>query len=317
MTIGFILYIKNPDNISRKEAILAQELIGCDFCKFVNYEDSDDFYLYELGTNKCVPLYSYSHLVRNRIVIHFVVAGKGTVKLNGKKYDVGPHQIFLIPDGIRTTYTADKNDPWEYIWLHIGGPKIPLILKEAGLTADNPVYVPTACADKIEELARDMLNNYTRQYFCVGNLYKICDYMIENSPEKKDQNEKNTHVYVKNVISYIQLKYSEPVKIEDIADAIGLNRSYLTRLFKDATGYSLQDYLLTYRMKMAAKMLGENVLSVAEIAESVGYGDTFTFSKAFKRHFGKSPSAFRGVDYSVATGMIPHKAVVKKPAKKK
>lgn len=288
--------------------ILAQELSGCDFCKFVNYEDSDDFYLYELGTNKCVPLYSYTHLVKNRIIIHFVVNGKGTVKLNGKKYSVSPHQIFLIPDGIRTTYQADKNDPWEYIWLHIGGPKIPLILKEAGLTPDNPVYTPLACAEEIENLAWEMLNNYTRQYFCVGNLYKICDYMIENSSAKRELNAKNSTAYVRNVISYIQLKYSEPVKIEDIADAIGLNRSYLTRLFKESTGYSLQDYLLTYRMKMAAKLLAENTMSVAEIAESVGYGDTFTFSKAFKRHFGKSPSAYRGVDYSVAAGMIPYKA---------
>jgi len=291
---------------------MAQELSGCDFCKFVNYEDSDDFYLYELGTNKCDPLYSYSHLVKNRIIIHFVINGKGTVKVNGKKYAVGPHQIFLIPDGIRTSYQADKNDPWEYIWLHIGGPKIPLILKEAGLTPDNPVYTPLACADEIEKLAWDMLNNYTRQYFCVGNLYKICDYMIENSPVKKDLATKNSTLYVRNVISYIQLKYSEPVKIEDIADAIGLNRSYLTRLFKESTGYSLQDYLLTYRMKIAAKMLSENTMSVAEIAESVGYGDTFTFSKAFKRHFGKAPTSFRGVDYSVATGMIAYKANPKK-----
>ena len=272
---------------------MPQELKGCDFCKFVNYEDSDDFYLYELGTNKCEPLYSYEHLVKNRIIIHFVVNGKGIIRLNGKQYNVGPHQIFLIPDNIRTFYQADKDDPWEYIWFHIGGPKIPLILKEAGLTPDNPVYTPVACADEIEALARDMLNNYTRQYYCVGTLYKICDYMIENAQSKREPSIDNSLVYVKNVISYIQLKYSESIKIEDIAFALGLNRSYLTRLFKEATGYSLQDYLLTYRMKMAAKMLAENDHSVADIAQGVGYIDTFTFSKAFKRHFGMSPSAYR------------------------
>lgn len=270
-----------------------QELTGCDFCKFVNYEDSDDFYLYELGTNKCVPLYSYEHLVKNRIIIHFVLNGKGIIRLNGKQYDVGPHQIFLIPDNVRTFYQADKDEPWEYIWFHIGGPKIPLILKEAGLTPEHPVYSPVACADVIEDLARDILNNYTRQYYCVGTLYKICDYMIENSASKKEQGIDSSLLYVKNVISYIQLKYSESIKIEDIAFALGLNRSYLTRLFKEATGYSLQDYLLTYRMKMAAKMLSNNDHSVSEIAQNVGYIDTFTFSKAFKRHFGMSPSAYR------------------------
>lgn len=272
---------------------MPQELKGCDFCKFVNYEDSDDFYLYELGTNQCEPLYSYEHLVKNRIIIHFVVNGKGIIRLNGKQYDVHKHQVFLIPDNIRTFYQADKDDPWEYIWFHIGGPKIPLILKEAGLTPSQPVYTPLACADIIEDLARDILNNYTRQYYCVGNLYKICDYMIENSASKKEPAIDNSLLYVKNVISYVQLKYSESIKIEDIAFALGLNRSYLTRLFKEATGYSLQEYLLTYRMKMAAKMLSENSLAISEIAENVGYIDTFTFSKAFKRHFGVSPSAYK------------------------
>ncbi len=161
-----------------------------------------------------------------------------------------------------------------------------------------------ACADIIENLARDILDNYTRQYYCVGNLYKICDYMIENSADREDPVIENSLLYVKNVISYIQLKYSEPIRIEDIASSLGLNRSYLTRLFKEATGYSLQDYLLTYRMKSALKLLTDNKLSVAEIAQNVGYGDTFTFSKAFKRHFGQSPSAYRGMDYNVAMGTI-------------
>ena len=283
---------------------MPQELRGCDFCKFVNYEDSDDFYLYELGRNKCEPLYSYEHLVKNRIILHFIISGKGILRINNKEYAVHEHQIFLIPENTRAFYQADKDDPWEYIWFHIGGPKIPLILKEAGLTADHPVYTPLSCADKIEELAMDLLENNTRQYYCVGTLYKICDYMIENSSRKEEREINSSLLYVKNVISYIQLKYAEPVKIDTIAYSLGLNRSYLTRLFKDATGYSLQEYLLTYRMKMAVKLLADNSLSVAQVAANVGYTDTFTFSKAFKRHFGKSPSDYRNVQINVATGTI-------------
>ena len=283
---------------------MPQELRGCDFCKFVNYEDSDDFYLYELGRNKCEPLYSYEHLVKNRIILHFIISGKGILRINNKEYAVHEHQIFLIPENTRTFYQADKDDPWEYIWFHIGGPKIPQILKEAGLTADHPVYTPVSCADKIEELAMDLLDNYMRQYYCVGTLYKICDYMIENSSRKEEREINSSLLYVKNVISYIQLKYAEPVKIDKIAYSLGLNRSYLTRLFKDATGYSLQEYLLTYRMKMAVKLLADNSLSIAQVAANVGYTDTFTFSKAFKRHFGKSPSDYRNVQINVVTGTI-------------
>ena len=272
---------------------MAKRLAGCDFCKFVNYEDSDDFYLYEMGRNKCDPLYSYEHFVQNRIILHFVIKGKGILRINNRQYQIHKHQVFLIPDNVRGFYQADENDPWEYIWFHIGGPKIPLILKQAGLTAEHPVYTSLDHAKDIEELANDILKHYKRQYYCVGTLYKICDYMIENSSAREEKEQNNSLLYVRNVISYVQLKYSEPIKIDNIALSLGLNRSYLTRLFKEATGYSLQEYLLTYRMKMAVKYLTDESLSVNEIAEKVGYNDCFTFSKAFKRHFDKSPSQYR------------------------
>ena len=272
---------------------MAGRLDGCDFCKFVNYEDSDDFYMYEVGRNKCDPLYSYEHFVRNRIILHFIIKGKGILRINDCQYDIHEHQIFLIPDNTRSFYQADKDDPWEYIWIHIGGPKIPQILKAAGLTPDNPVYTPLDHSKQIEDLAMDILKHYKRQYYCVGNLYKICDYMIENSSAKQEKEKNNTLLYVKNVINYIQLKYSEPIKIDTIDMSLGLNRSYLTRLFKEATGYSLQEYLLTYRMKMAVKFLEDATININEIAMRVGYGDTFTFSKAFKRHFGSAPTEYR------------------------
>ena len=63
---------------------MVPKLRGCDFCIFVNYEDSDDFYLYELGRNQCQPLYSYQHYVKNRIILHFIIKGKGILKLNDK-----------------------------------------------------------------------------------------------------------------------------------------------------------------------------------------------------------------------------------------
>ena len=269
-------------------------LDGCDFCKFVNYENSDDFYLYELGTCACDPGYSYTHYVVNRCILHFVIKGKGRLILDDKhEYPVHAHQAFLIPDNTRAFYQADTEDPWEYVWFHIGGPRFISIMKEAGLDYDHPIFTPTGCAAEIEELAFDTLHHYAREYYCIGNLYKLCDYMVTYSQNKVEKNVSSSLLYVKNVISYIQLKYAEPIKIEHIAFSCGLNRSYLTRLFKNATGYSLQEYLLVYRMKIASRLLLETDLAIQDIANKVGYSDAFTFTKAFKRHTGKSPSAFR------------------------
>ena len=270
-----------------------EDLVGVDFCKFVNWESSDDFYFYEMGRYACIPNYSYERTVSRRSIIHFVISGKGHLVLNGKRHDIKAGQAFIIPEDTYAFYQADSKEPWEYIWLHIGGPKLPVIFRKAGISVDCPIFTPTDNWNKIEELLWDILDKYDSEYYCLGNLYKIFHYMAEYSVNKEVSDYEHSLTYVKNVIGYIKLKYSEPIKIEHIALACGLNRSYLTRLFKDATGYTLQQYLLTYRMKMAIQMLKETNKSIQDIAFSVGYSDTFTFSKAFKRHFGKSPSSYR------------------------
>lgn len=275
------------------------ELKGWDFCKFVNYENSDDIFLYELGTCACDPGYSYEHYTVNRCILHFIIKGKGCLVLDGHKYIVQEHQAFLIPENSRAFYQADEHDPWEYVWFHIGGPKVVSILNEAGINHDNPIFTPLACAKEIEDLAFDTLHNYDREYYCIGNIYKIFDYMVANSKDRVEKTIRNSLLYVKKVISFIQLKYPEPIKIESIAYACGLNRSYLTRLFKEATGYSLQEYLLVYRMKVATKLLLDTDLTVQVIAGQVGYSDAFTFTKAFKRHIGKSPSDYRRLEKKI------------------
>ena len=273
-----------------------QTLLGCDFCKFVNYEKSDDFFLYELGTCACEPGYSYEHFVIKRCILHFVLKGKGKLRLDGKEYPVHAHQAFLIPENAHAFYQADEKDPWEYAWLHFGGPKHVSVLKEAGLNYDNPIFTPTGHIKEIEGLVLDIIHNHNREYYCIGTLYKLFDFLIANAKNKPESPTNNALLYVKNVISYIQLKYSEPITIETIAFACGLNRSYLTRLFKNATGYSLQEYLIVYRMKMACKQLEETNLNIQTIANKVGYGDAFNFTKAFKKHTGKSPTEYRSMN---------------------
>jgi AraC family transcriptional regulator of arabinose operon len=81
--------------------------------------------------------------------------------------------------------------------------------------------------------------------------------------------------------------------VSDIANMLSLNRSHMTRLFKKATGTTIQEYLISYRMKVAMKMMEDPICPINHISFAVGYNDVFTFSKAFKQHVGVSPSDYR------------------------
>lgn len=99
--------------------------------------------------------------------------------------------------------------------------------------------------------------------------------------------------YIKAIIDYISLKYYEPIHVQDFVNLCGLERSYLTHMFKNATGHSPKEYLLSYRMKMAKHLLRDSEQTIAYVANSVGYTDPFTFSKSFKQYTGVSPKQYR------------------------
>ena len=271
------------------------EVTGVDKVKFVDHTKSNDFYLFEVGRYKCVPSYSYGPIVRTRTIFHYVISGKGYLLLNDKRFDIEGGQGFLIPAKCKAYYEADAEDPWEYAWIHIDGPRTMELFNSAGITEETPIFVPRVDEgpEKIMGILADIYNNSDRECFCYGKVYEFFDTIINLSKNRVFHEVDPRLAYVKSAINFIRLKYSEPIGVEDIAAACGLNRSYMTRLFKHATGYTPQEYLSTYRMKKATELLLESTESVSSIALLVGYSDAFTFSKAFKRFKNVAPSDYR------------------------
>ena len=84
-----------------------------------------------------------------------------------------------------------------------------------------------------------------------------------------------------------------PQKIQELAQECNLSESHLQHLFKESTGLGLGRILADQRMQRAAKLLGETNLSIKEIAWTVGYEHTSSFTRAFERHFREAPRCFR------------------------
>lgn len=80
--------------------------------------------------------------------------------------------------------------------------------------------------------------------------------------------------------------------IDHVCRYCGVSSSHLYRKIKSITGLSPNEFIRTYRLKQAAKMIAESNLNISEIAYKVGFSDAFYFSKCFKKQFGTSPSRF-------------------------
>jgi AraC-like DNA-binding protein len=81
--------------------------------------------------------------------------------------------------------------------------------------------------------------------------------------------------------------------LSQLADRAGYTRSHFSRLFKAHVGLSPREYVINARIALAKELLRGTTLAVSEVAKRAGYGDAFQFSKQFRQHAAKTPSAYR------------------------
>jgi len=97
---------------------------------------------------------------------------------------------------------------------------------------------------------------------------------------------------MKRVTDFIERHYSEPLRLETLAELFNYNSGYLGKLFKSHTGESFNTYLDKVRIEQAIKLLREGH-KVHQVAERVGYANVDYFHAKFKKYKGVSPSSFK------------------------
>lgn len=249
------------------------------------------------GFEHCLPRHSYGPYVRNNYVIHVVISGKGILDYAGKRWEIRGGQMFVLFPGVEATYYADKNDPWYYCWLGFDGRSAGKIVESIGFSEQTPVLA-LSDVSRIESEIRKMLD--ARELTLDGQLrrnaglLKILSTMIRDSVERETADgSPNIYSYSEYAVRYINNHFSEKVRIQDLADHIGISRSYLVKLVKQETGMSPQEYLIETRMRRASDLLSRTNDSIRVVAAECGYDDALAFSKVFKSRFGLNPTEYR------------------------
>ena len=98
---------------------------------------------------------------------------------------------------------------------------------------------------------------------------------------------------VLSMLAFIQENYGQKLTLQDIANAGAVSTRECLRCFQTAIRQSPVEYLLEYRVQVAAKLLETTELSITEIAMQTGWGSSSYFTKIFRRLRGKTPNAHR------------------------
>jgi AraC-like DNA-binding protein len=131
-------------------------------------------------------------------------------------------------------------------------------------------------------------------FHLIGHLYLFLDDFIRSMKTEFDR-KKNDFIdyYIGEAITFVEQNFQNDITVEDIAAFCGLNRSYFGKIFRDRTGSTPQEFLISYRMSRATELLKLTELSVADIGNAVGYANQLHFSRAFKKIYGVSPRQWR------------------------
>ncbi len=260
---------------------------------------TNDLFLVHCGQQQCPPGYTYDHKIPNEYHVHFILDGKGILEVNNKLYHLKKDDIFLIPKNHPIRYFADDENPWEYMWITFDGEMATTYLDHMELSAETPVIhstIPTKVylpiIQKILDTNELTLANEIKR---VGYLYEIISTIIDAQAAVKRERQQYDYsgaTYVDYALQYIKFNYDH-IKVNDIAQYIGINRSYLTSVFKKQLNISPQEYLVSYKLKKAAELLQLTHMSIQDISASVGYDNALTFSKIFKQTYGICPKKYR------------------------
>jgi len=212
------------------------------------------------------------------------------------------HEIIVTPAGIKSGWkwhekskviviTLDPNKLEKFAQSELG-----FLLGEKQLK-DIPQFIDKDIAQAAEmlmdalksELGSDVMFESFARIFLIKLIQK---YGLGHE-DKIAFSKSFTSKHYKRVLNYVKKNYGQDINIDTIAATAGLSTSHFSRLFKQTIGQSPHQFVITYRVEQAKKMLADSSRPMIDIALSCGFSDQAHFSRVFKQFEGVTPKRYQ------------------------
>ena len=127
--------------------------------------------------------------------------------------------------------------------------------------------------EEISHWILEVLENFTNSVFKTRNLERV--------------------KIISDALAYIRDNYGENITLDDVSRSVGLSSSHFKKVLREEMGISFTTYLTQTRLEASEKFLRDPQLSLAQIAQMVGYSDQSYFGKLFRQYYGLTPAQYR------------------------
>lgn len=259
------------------------------------------FYLQEVGTLRAIRPHTSTRSNLTSYLCFVVLRGSGCLKYGEETYELGEGDVVFID--CRSSYShstpavQDGMDLWNLQWVHFYGPSLTSIYLKYMERGGRPVFHPkditpiTSILTKLYQLASS--SDYIRDMRINQALSELLTLLMEESwhPDMTKKTAKQAKVI--EVKMYLEEHYMEKISLDVLAEQFFINKYYLSKLFKESYGMTINAYILSVRITRAKQLLRFSDRTIDEIGEKVGIADGNYFARVFKKIEGVTPSEYR------------------------
>jgi AraC-like DNA-binding protein len=138
-------------------------------------------------------------------------------------------------------------------------------------------------------------NPYDRLTHCASldELRSFLSALIRDSSQQVQEQKAQQDPIKDFVMNYVQHHYNQDISLESAARRLNMSRNYLSTYFREKTGMTFTDYLNTFRIARAKELLSVKDIQIQEVATQIGYLNTNSFIRMFKKISGMTPGEYR------------------------
>ncbi|MED3793444.1 AraC family transcriptional regulator [Niallia alba] len=152
-----------------------------------------------------------------------------------------------------------------------------------------------------EKLKSSKQENIVENRFQIGELTSMLMQLLfkvfELSKQQLENNslaESDKNLHVKKMIEWIDSHFCDPITLDDIAHHLNISKYYMSRIFKDVTGYTIMQYIMSCRINRAKYLLEIHPdKSILEVSLASGFEDSSHFSRFFRKQMKLTPTEYR------------------------
>lgn len=260
--------------------------------------------LYQLGEISCEYGYRIQEHEQYVNEITYVISGSGCSYVDGERISLKEGDVLMCSMGRQHSIQASEQDilRYAYIGFRFREPPDSPDMEVLQSFYQKPWLLAADRNDIMSSLMQGIRELYAKSDFWPVMLKGYCEqivvraarnFMEVNEPRRMTSRaNRSVSAEVYKIIQYVEQNISTIGGVREIAQEMGYNYTYLSHVFSRVTGVTLQKYISQKKIERARQLLKYDDYTVTKVAEILNYESLQSFSKAFRRVMGVTPTVY-------------------------